>query len=255
MNIVDILIKRGNELFEKPYQPLEFTKDKDIDSFLNNLDEYPHLYVLACIMDRQVKAERAWAIPYRISKEINSFQFDDLVKIPLERIKNIFTERKLHRFNEKMAICYYEAIIRIRDQYKGDVSLIWKGVPGSATIVKRFLQFHGAGIKIATMATNILAREFKIPMKDRICIDISPDVQVKRVFQRLGFISENTSTDEIIFTARELNPEYPGIFDHSCWELGRTWCKPQNPVCDKCYLDQQCPKIMFKSPADPSENK
>ena len=62
------------------------------------------------------------------------------------------------------------------------------------------------------MAANILARDFKILMADYICIDVSPDTYVKRVFKRLGFISKNASNYELIYSARELNPEYPGIF-------------------------------------------
>lgn len=97
-------------------------------------------------------------------------------------------------------------------------------------------------LSLRAMAANILAREFKIPMKDYICIDISPDVHVKRVFKRLGFIPEDASNDELIYCARDLNPYYPGIFDLSCWEIGREWCKPQKPNCQNCYLNEHCPK-------------
>jgi len=38
------------------------------------------------------------------------------------------------------------------------------------------------------MATNILARDYKIEMEDRICIDISPDMQIKKVFRRVGLL-------------------------------------------------------------------
>jgi len=96
------------------------------------------------------------------------------------------------------------------------------------------------------MAANILAREFKIRMKDYICIDISPDVHVKRVFKRLKFISKNASNEELIYCAKELNPKYPGIFDSSSWEIGRNWCKPQKPHCKDCYLDKYCPKGKLK---------
>jgi endonuclease III len=79
-------------------------------------------------------------------------------------------------------------------------------------------------------------------MQDKICIDISPDIQVKRVFKRLGFIDDVDSNDDLIYCARELNPEYPGIFDSAAWELGKDICRPTNPKCDECFLNELCPK-------------
>ena len=241
--IVEILIQKGKELFNQPYKKIEFTKNLEADELLNDIKNYPHAFVLACIMDRQIKAERAWLIPYEISKEIGGFKFPKLLKLSLAQIKNIFKRRNLHRFNDTMAENFYFAIQRIYDNYNEDASNIWKDKPRSAVVVKRFLEFKGVGVKIATMAANILAREFKIPMKDYICIDISPDVHVKRVFRRLGFISKEGDNDELIYSARELNPEYPGIFDLSCWKIGRNWCHPKNPNCKNCYLNKYCSKI------------
>lgn len=242
--IIEILISKGKELFNQPYQKTEFTRNPEADKLLNDLKNYPHAFVLACVMDRQVRAERAWLIPYEISKEIGGFKFSKLLKLNPDQIKKIFKKKNLHRFNDTMSKNFYLAIRKIYNNYNGDASNIWRGGPRSATVVNRFLEFDGVGVKIATMAANILARDFKIPMKDYICIDISPDVHVKRVFKRLGFISKNASNDELIYSARELNPEYPGVFDLSCWYIGRNWCHPRNPECNSCYLNHHCPKII-----------
>lgn len=242
--ITEILIQKGNKLLNLPYKKIEFTKNFKADTLLNNLEKYPHAFVLACVMDRQIKAERAWLVPYKIYQEIGSFEFSKLLSLSLKEIKEIFKERKLHRFNDIMAENFYSAIQKIHSDYKDKTSNIWKNKPRSATIVRRFLEFKGVGIKIATMAANILARAFKIPMKDYICIDISPDVHVKRVFKRLGFISKNASNDELIYYARELNPKYPGIFDLSAWGIGRNWCRPKKPDCKNCYLSKYCPKTL-----------
>ena len=243
--IVETLIKRGNELFGLPYKKVKFTGNEEADTLLNDINQFPHAYVLACVMDRQIKAERAWLIPYRISQEIGGFDFDRLLKLDLNSLKEIFKRKSLHRFNDTMAENFYSAIQLIHSKYRDNASNIWKDNLKSATVVRRFLEFKGVGVKISTMAANILAREFKIPMQDRICIDISPDVQVKRVFMRLGFISKDASNDELIYCARELYPEYPGIFDFSAWEIGREWCRPNNPDCKNCYLNQFCPKNMW----------
>lgn len=240
--IIQILIKRGNELLNLPYKKTKFTGNSEADDLLNNIEGLPHAFVLACVMDRQMRAERAWLIPYYISKEIGGFEPERLLKLDLDTLKAIFKKKSLHRFNDTMANNFYNAIKLIHDKYNDDASNIWKGNPKSATIVRRFLEFKGVGVKISTMAVNILARDFKISMQDKLCIDISPDVQVKRVFIRLGFIPKEASNDELIYCARELYPEYPGIFDLSAWEIGRNWCRPHNPDCKSCYLYEHCPK-------------
>lgn len=242
--ITDILINRGNELLQRPFVPIHFSGHKEADELMNDIYKHPHAYVLACVMDRQIKAERAWMIPYHIKSEIGSFEINQLLKLKPSFLVSLFQKRSLHRFNETMAGLLYEGIHLIQTRYDGDASRIWSDNPRSATIVRRFLEFKGVGVKIATMAANILSRDFKIPMQDRIYIDVSPDVQVRRVFERLGFIPPQATIDQLIYTARELHPEYPGIFDFSVWEIGRNWCRPQKPDCPSCYLNKFCPKIL-----------
>ncbi|MBN2087703.1 iron-sulfur cluster loop [Candidatus Peregrinibacteria bacterium] len=237
MKLIEIAKKRFNE---KGSQLVHFTGNEKIDKFLNNLEKYPHAYVLACIMDRQIKAERAWRIPYDVCKEFNSFKIKELAEIPENEYIILFEKNKLHRFNTSMAKDFHKAILRIKDIYNSDASKIWSGKPSSSSVVYRFMEFSGSGIKISTMAANILARQFKIPFSDYYSIDISPDVHIKRVMKRLGYVSENATNDMIIYKARELNPEFPGIIDFSCWEIGRNWCKPKNPDCKNCIVNNEC---------------
>jgi endonuclease III len=240
----ELLLARGNELLGRPYTRVDFSGHREADDLLNDLERFPHAFVLACVMDRQMKAERVWQIPYEVSLSLSSFDMSRLVQVDLQELKMVFQSKSLHRFPELMAENFHSTVHKITDEYDGDASNIWKGNPRSATIVRRFLQFKGVGVKIASMAANILARDFKVPMKDHICIDISPDVHVRRVFKRLGFTSNDTDTDDLIFAAREFNPEYPGVFDLSCWDIGRTWCRPQDPDCEACYLTAWCPKLV-----------
>ena len=242
--IVKTLIQKGKELLEKPYEEIKFTKNPKADKFFNNINDFPHAFVLGCVMDRQIKAERAWVIPYEVSKEVNGFAFSKFLTLEQVQLKEIFQRKNLHRFNNTMAEYFYLAIQDIHNKYEDDASNIWKGSQKSATVVRRFLEFKGISTKIATMAANILAREFKIPFDEYMSIDISPDVHIKRVFKRLGLLSKNASNEELIYRARELNPLYPGIFDSSCWEIGRNWCNPRNPKCKDCYMNTFCLKIV-----------
>jgi endonuclease III len=242
--IVELLIGQGYKILKQPYEKIIFTENKVADDLLNNLKEFPHAFVLACIMDRQIGAERAWLIPYEISKELGDFSFPKLLQLNLNQIKKMFEKKKLHRFNSIMAENFYLAVQKIHEDYKDDASGIWKGNQRSGLIVRRFLRFKGAGVKIATMATNILARDFKIAMKDFNCIDVSPDRQVKKAFIRLGLVPKDAKNEELMYCARELNPNYPGVFDLPCWEIGKECDKPEDSNCKQCYLSSYCPKII-----------
>lgn len=239
---VQILIHKGKCLFDAPKQFVEFTKDKKADSLLNDIKKFPHAYVLACVMDRQIRAERAWVIPYRFSEKLGGFQFSILQALSLEQIRNLMAKPEpLHRFVDEMSLNFHEAINLIARKYEGNAANIWANKPSSAELVFRFLEFRGVGPKIGTMAANILARDFKVPLKDYYSIDISVDVQVRRVFERLGLIEPGSSIERIVYRARALHPEFPGLLDFPAWEVGRNWCRPSLPNCAGCYMQPACP--------------
>ena len=245
-NLVSDLLKISKKEFEQQRGSVSYngTPNKKANQLIGDLKKHPHAFVLACIMDRQINGDRAFGIPYKFSQILGSFEFKRLLKLTPHQIEKIFTDNNLHRFNKIMAKNFYSGIQRIHNQYNDNAVNIWNEKPGSATVVKRFLEFDGAGIKIATMAANILARELKVSFKDYYSVDISADVHVKRVFRRIGLINEDASIEELIYTARELNPKYPGILDLSAWKIGRYWCRPKNPICQKCALNKSCPKII-----------
>jgi len=236
------LVKHGQEYMRKRPELIKFTGDNDCNRLLNDLKNYPHAFVIACVMDRQIKAELAWAIPYKLKERIGTFEFPTLYQLKKSEVSNYLNKpNPLHRFTDKMSECLYSAIQIIGDKYDGDASSIWSGKPSSAEVIYRFLQIHGVGPKIATMAANILVRNFKIEFKDYYSIDISADVHVKRVFYRLGLTGKTASTEEIIYKARGLCPEFPGLLDFPCWDVGRNWCRPRKTECKHCYMGDVCP--------------
>ncbi len=237
------LVEHGTILLNsKAVQKIEFTKDINANSFLSNRLEYPHAFVLGCILDRQMRAERAWIIPYKMKQALGDFSISTLLKLDLNDIKRIMLEpHALHRFTDLMSEFIYKALAKIRDEYDCDASNIWNDKPSSATVVYRFLCFDGIGPKIANMAVNILARDFKEEFSDYYSIDISADVHVKRVFKRLGLVPENATIEQIIYRARALNPEFPGLMDFPTWEIGRKWCHSKRTECVECYMKDLCP--------------
>ena len=204
------LVEHGLKLFEAEKKPIPFTKNEDADRLLNNLTDHPHAFVLGCIMDRQIKSERAWIIPYRFKEKLGGFSMDLLNKLSQEDVRSIMLRPEpLHRYVEKMSSYFFNGIAHVRDCYRGNAADIWTHSPSSATVIYRFLEFEGVGPKIATMATNILAREFKVKLSDYYSVDISADVHVRRVFSRLGLTHANPTVDQVVFRARSLHPEFP----------------------------------------------
>ena len=188
---------------------------------LIDVDRFPHHFVLACLMDRQVKAARAWAVPYRLGSRIGGFEFSHYETLRLQRVQRIFAEMSLHRFNRNMARIFLSGVQRISSHYRGDAKNIWAGTPPCARVVRRFLEFDGVGPKIATMAVNLLVKQAKVPMTDLSAIDISADSQVMKYFQTEGLLRKAAKKEELIYLAREINPEYPGLLDLLAWEGGR----------------------------------
>lgn len=165
-------------------------------------------------MDRQVKAERAWLIPYRILEKLGDISMGTLLQQSEDDVRTLMTRPEpLHRYANKMANLFFKAVQLIKHQYNADASLIWDERPSSATVVYRFLQFEGIGPKIASMDANLLARVFKVEFSDYYSIDISADVHVRRVFERLGLTNSDATVDQLIFWARGLCPEFPGLMD------------------------------------------
>jgi 3-methyladenine DNA glycosylase/8-oxoguanine DNA glycosylase len=158
--IRDRLVEHGRVLFDATHKFVAFTQHDAADRLLNDLARHPHAFVLASIMDQQVKAERAWLIPFRIKEKLGSFSMDTLLIQSESDFRRLMAG--LHRFVDRMARFFLQAVQRIAREYNSDASLIWKDRPSSATVVYRFLEFEGVGPKIASMAANILARDFKI---------------------------------------------------------------------------------------------
>lgn len=240
--VADLLVAEGRRLFDAPPAVLQFTKHANSDRLLNNLDEYPHAFVLGCVMDRQMKAERAWLIPFLFAQKLGGFEFERLSTLTVADVTNLMTSPEpLHRFPDEMSKNFHAAVQRIAEHYQGNAAGIWSSSPSSAEVVYRFLKFRGVGPKIATMAANILARDFKIPFSDYYSIDVSVDVQVRRVLLRLGLTTESDDIEAIIYRARALHPEFPGLLDFPAWEIGRNWCRPTAPLCGQCLMRSVCP--------------
>lgn len=58
-HIAELLVEKGKALYNSPRELVKFTGNNEADTLLNDLEKTPHAFVLACVMDRQIKAELA----------------------------------------------------------------------------------------------------------------------------------------------------------------------------------------------------
>lgn len=204
-----LLVLDGMAALARPREPVAFTGDTSADALLNDINGHPHAFLMAALVDRQVPAERAWWLPASVRDRLGTFEISDLAELSEEAwVALLLQPPALHRFPQTMATVLHRAVARIIARYHGDASRIWSERPSSATVVRRVLEFHGGGPKIATMVANILVRDFKVELSDYRYVDISADVHVCRVMGRLGFVEPGASTDVVVYTAREATPDF-----------------------------------------------
>jgi endonuclease III len=239
--LITRLVEDGNAALAQPRQPAEFAYDPDADAILNDLEQYPQAFVLACLCDRRGTARQAWMVPLRLLERFRTLDIGELAQRSTSDWERVVRQpTPIHRMPEKMAVVLERGVQRIWTQYGGDAAQIWAEAPPSATVVRRFLEFYGAGPKIATMAVNILVRQFKVPLGDYHFVDISIDRQVRRVMTRLGFAPTGANDLILIYAAREAHAEFPGIFDLALWRIGRSVCRESAPRCGECPLADLC---------------
>ena len=111
----------------------------------------------------------------------------------------------------------------------------------------RLRAFEGIGQKKAAMAVEILARDLNVPISDLSGGDVAVDIHVRRVFTRTR-IATRDDPREIVNAARRGHPVRPGALDIPAWIIGRTWCRPRNPVCSQCPISWVCPTAPAVSP-------
>ena len=78
--IRDRLVKLGRKMLKEttPDAPMKLVEPGNLseDQFqeamklLIKQERYPYAFVIACIMNRQINVNKAWLIPYRLSREI-----------------------------------------------------------------------------------------------------------------------------------------------------------------------------------------
>ena len=216
--------------------------DASADAFVRDIGGNPLAFLLAVIADYRMKAERAWALPYYLHQRMGLFGPSEIAQAGAGTVaQHLADTPALHRHPQMVGGWIADACARVQEDYAGDAGAIWGGMPSAVTLLWRLQAFKGVSQKKASMAVNILFRDLGVPIAEPQNIDVSYDIQVRRVFLRAGLVDRDTMAD-VILAARGLRPDYHGGLDVGAWLIGREWCSPTQPRCADCEVGSLCAK-------------
>ena len=197
-------------------------------------------FLFGLISDSSVKAEIAWSLPYRLKERLHHFDLDRIATMDLDELTCIIKEKPaLHRYPSNIAKYFKAAAEMLISKYKSDAANIWADGASAAEIVSRLEEFKGISHKKAALGSLLLVRDLGIDIKDKENINIAYDIHIRRICLRAGFCSKDTIED-VTMAGKRLLPEFPGRLTSSFWAIGRDICRPTNPLCSECPLDDVC---------------
>jgi len=236
--IAEVLVAFGqsDDVKHPDVGPPEYTADPEANQLLA---DDPFAFLIGVLCDQGVRAEKAWAAPLELSRRLGHLDPRRMLADP-EAVVLAFQEpTPLHRFVDTVPRWILSAAERVLSDYGGDAGRIWGDRPTAVELQERLRAFEGIGQKKAAMAVALLAFDFGVEIRQMQGSDIAYDVHVRRVFLRTG-LAEYDDVDHMVGVAREIHPERPGALDAPAWVVGRTWCRPSEPRCRACVLDDVC---------------
>lgn len=244
--VARVLVEFGHELEDARDAQVggSFSGVPEADALL---ERDPNAFLLGVLFTQGIPAERAWQGPWLLRQRLGTLDLAFLAENP-ELVREAVQHRPmLHRFRETLPRWISAAARRLLDEYGGDARAIWPSGSTMGEVAERLSAFQGIGRKKAVMATEILARHFRIELAERSGGQVAYDIQVRRVFLRSG-LAEKDSPDSIEAAAAEFSPEAPGLLDLAAWLVGRQSCRPRAPLCDECRLGEVCPRMTWIVP-------
>ena len=210
------------------------------------LKDSPEAFLLGVLFTQGIPAERAWAGPYLLRERLGHLDLWRIAGDPAAVARAVAEPPALHRFVHTLPGWIVSAAVRVLAEYDGSAATIWPDGAHVREVRRRLEAFDGIGPKKAVMAVEILMRHFRVTLIGAESGSVAYDVQVRRVFLRTGLVDADTP-EAVSEAAARACPEAPGTLDLAAWLVGRTWCRPTAPRCDKCRLSATCPRLVTRT--------
>jgi endonuclease III len=201
----------------------------------------PYAFAIATCLDRGMKAEIIWTIPYDIKNDLGHLDPRRIFQMTLDELDSLFKRLpRQPRYRGAATKTLRDLTRIIVEKFDGDASKIWKDKTAEEA-TNTLDSIYGVGPGIASMGALLIEKAFDVRFRDRESMDIKPDVHTVRVLYRLG-ASQSPTVESAIKTSRQMNPSFPGEIDGGLWEIGRRWCFASGPDCPHCPMTLLCSK-------------
>lgn len=202
----------------------------------------PFAFLLAASLDRGIKAEIVWTLPYWLQQEFGHLDPCRIKLMSEEQISNILKRLpKKPRYMNDAPKTIQQLAEFVCDSLMGNAANLWQG-KSAKHVQTELMKLHGVGKGIAAMTVILLIRLKLADFTDLREIPIKPDIHVQRVTYRAG-LAEEMSEKEALRAACKLNPTFPGDLDSPLWLIGRNWCTAHDPNCKDCPISNLCPRV------------
>ena len=173
---------------------------------------------------------------HAISNAFSDFDFHKVAEYDEKKVQELMGNNRIIRHERKVKDVIGNAkkmveIVRQYDSFKNYLN----SFPSVDSLIEKLQGYYG-GFK------GIGERNVYEFLKEIGFSTIKPDLQVRKVFLRLGLIGEKASVEEIVKigkTIAEETNERPCTIDWMLWRFGSEVCKTK-PLCDKCSLAEYC---------------
>ncbi|MCX7857434.1 MAG: endonuclease III [Deltaproteobacteria bacterium] len=181
----------------------------------------PFFVLLSAIISHRTKDEITEKVMQKIEGIVNGPE--DLVQMSQSELQKLLFPAGFYRNKAKILKDVAETIL---NNYGGKVP----------DTLEELLKLRGIGRKTANL---VISEGYGKP---GICVD----THVHRISNRLGLVKTN-HPEETEFELRNKMPvKYWNDYNWLMVNFGRTICRPISPLCSKCPLNTDCPKIGVK---------
>ena len=227
-----------NQLFQKIKKINELLVKRFGISEKNGKTPDPVDLLIATILSQNTNDRNSYKAFKNLKDNFRSWE--ELEKLPSSRIERYIKVAGLGKQKSKAIKGFLKQILKKR----GKISLNYLDEKSSSEVIDDLTGYNGIGIKTASCV-------LLFSMERNIC---PVDTHVHRTTNRIGLV-DTKSPDK---TFHILNENFPkGIahqFHTNLIKLGRSVCKPANPVCTICPLVKIC-KYPHKNFERVSNNK